>query len=75
MACCSLDIYMNANGDLFCNSCRKLIITEVKKSKDSGRCVVKYVCPLCGNDRHCDCNTKMRVKLDRGDTTIVCKPV
>lgn len=73
MSCCELDIYYGAGGKLTCNACGEEIVEEVKRGNDSGRCVVKYACPRCGNVRHCNCNERMRVKTDGGDTTIVCE--
>lgn len=71
--CCDLTIYQAPDGELQCWKCRKKVEKNVKRGKESGRCVVTYSCLLCGDDVKCDCNTKLRVKTDGGDTTITCK--
>lgn len=71
MTCCPLDMYMDANGDLFCNACRRGV--HIGRNDNGYRCVIIYSCLRCGLTRHCDRGDRTQVKIARGAGSIVCE--
>lgn len=68
--CCGLDLYRESDGRLLCWECRVPVRIGKKEGKESKRCVVRYVCPVCGKEKISDCGERTRVQTAHGDMLI-----